>query len=265
MKSIKDMIELYSSKGMTIFQAESYVCQEIILRKISQSPFADNILIKGGVVMFNLTNNLRRATIDLDFDFIRYDISDESLKTFIILLNKYDSFYKIEIIRIEALHQENYHGKRLFIIISDNASIIKFKLDIGVHTLLAIEQSDACFYFDEENPITLRINPPEQIVAEKLYSLAKHGVASTRYKDLFDVYYLIKNKNMDKKIVVKCIELLLINKSTSFCSVDDIVEIITNIFDDKYFLTNLNTTKEKWLDVDNETLIRTILDYIHSL
>lgn len=66
MRTIKEMIELYVSKGMTVDQAKNYVGQEIILNKISKSKFADNVLIKGGVVMFNMTHNLRR-TIILDF------------------------------------------------------------------------------------------------------------------------------------------------------------------------------------------------------
>lgn len=54
MKTIESMITKYVSDGMTINQAENYVCQEIILSKISKSPMANNILIKGGVVLFNV-------------------------------------------------------------------------------------------------------------------------------------------------------------------------------------------------------------------
>lgn len=79
MKTIAESIRYYLRKGMTSFQAGNYVCQRIVLSKISKSPFADKVLIKGGVVMFNRTGNLRRATADLDFDFIRYDISDGSI------------------------------------------------------------------------------------------------------------------------------------------------------------------------------------------
>ena len=65
MKTIEEMVLQHISNGMTDFQAKNYVCQKIIINKISKSPMADRVLIKGGVVMFNLTKNLRRTTSDL--------------------------------------------------------------------------------------------------------------------------------------------------------------------------------------------------------
>ena len=41
------------------------------------------------------------------------------------------------------------------------------------------------------NSMTLLINTKEQIFVEKLSSLLKHGIRTTRYKDVYDFYYLI--------------------------------------------------------------------------
>jgi hypothetical protein len=41
---------------------------------------ARNATIKGGVVMRSLSKNARRAMQDIDLDFIRYSISDESIR-----------------------------------------------------------------------------------------------------------------------------------------------------------------------------------------
>lgn len=259
------MVLQHISSGMTDFQAKNYVCQKIIINKISKSPMADRVLIKGGVVMFNLTKNLRRTTSDLDFDFIRYDISNESLKLFINLLSKYDSFYKVKLSKIEQLHQEDYKGKRLLIVISDKSASINFKLDVGVHTLLSIEQTSACFYFDDEQQNTLKVNPPEQIFAEKLYSLAKHGPLSTRFKDAFDMYYLINQKVLNKNTVRKCIELLTIRHVNNISSIDDVCNLVSNTFEDKQYIQNIKTTKDNWIDVDYQIMFQTILDFIYSI
>ena len=264
MKTLTERIIDYTSNGMTLFQAENYVCQEIILDKISKSPMANNVLIKGGVVMFNITKNLRRTTTDLDFDFIRYDISDPSISKFIELLNRYDSQYKITCGKIEPLHQEDYQGKRVWIVIKDKTRAINFTLDIGVHTLLGIEQNDCCFYFDN-NKVMLRINPPEQMFAEKIYSLAKHNILSTRYKDIFDMYYLISQKTLDKKIVRKCLELLTLNNRKNIKSLEDICETISMTFEDAHFVELFKTSNDQWLDVDYKVAFDTILDFIYSL
>lgn len=264
MKTIKEKIVDYTSKGMTINQAENNVCQEIILDKVSKSPMANNVLIKGGVVMYNITQNLRRTTTDLDFDLIRYDISDSSIKRFIELLNKYNPQYKITCGKIEPLHQEDYRGKRVWTTISDDTSTIKFKLDIGVHTLLGVEQHDYCFYFDN-NRVMLKVNPPEQIFAEKIYSLAKHGVLSTRYKDIVDMYYLISQRMLDKKIVRKCLELLILNQTKSIKTLEDICNIISMTFEDERFVELYKASDDRWLDEDYKKMFETILDFIYLI
>ena len=39
-----------------------------------------NVTIKGGVVMYGLSNDRRRATRDIDLDFIKYSLANESIK-----------------------------------------------------------------------------------------------------------------------------------------------------------------------------------------
>lgn len=265
MKKLEEMIIKYVADGMSEEQAENYSCQEIILNKISQSPMVDNVLIKGGVVIFNKTHNLRRATTDLDFDFIRYDISDQSIRTFVGLLNKYDSQYKIVCGKIKPLHQDDYQGKRVTITIADDTRKIDFKLDIGVHTLLAIKQDKCCFTFgDNSNPI-LKINPPEQIVAEKLYSLAKHGILSTRTKDVYDIYYFVSGGFLDKKIVKQCLELLTIKKAYNISSLEDVCNRILAALQSDVYLKRIESTKYRWIDIDVESMAKVILDFIYTI
>ena len=42
-------------------------CQEEFLRKLSMSKYADNLVLKGGLFIYTLTNFESRATIDVDF------------------------------------------------------------------------------------------------------------------------------------------------------------------------------------------------------
>ena len=46
---------------------------------IAGSSLNRNVTIKGGVVMRSKTKNIRRATQDLDIDFIRYSLADGRL------------------------------------------------------------------------------------------------------------------------------------------------------------------------------------------
>ena len=45
-----------------------------MLKALSIGPLSRNVTIKGGVVMRSKSNNVRRATQDLDIDFIKYSL-----------------------------------------------------------------------------------------------------------------------------------------------------------------------------------------------
>lgn len=62
----------YRARGYSELLAEARVCQDIILKAISEGSLNRNVTIKGGVVMRSITGDVRRSTRDIDFDFIRY-------------------------------------------------------------------------------------------------------------------------------------------------------------------------------------------------
>lgn len=198
--NLQEMIQKYIKNGYSDEFASSKVSQDLILTAIANSKYNQNITIKGGVVMHNLSNDKRRATRDLDF--IKYSLDDNSIKNFINELNKSINYFNFEIIdEIIPLHHQDYKGKRVFLKIKDNyKNEIDTKLDIGVHKLFELKQEQYMFDFSIINlGASLLINSPEQIFTEKMKSLLKFNIRSTRYKDIFDFYYLIDNKLLNKE------------------------------------------------------------------
>ena len=198
--NINTIFNNYLSQGYSNLNAISKTCQDIILLQISNSSLNKNVTIKGGVVMMVISKDIRRATQDLDIDFIRYSLDDLAIRAFIEKLNDKDIKIKITL-PIKKLHHQDYDGKRVFIDISDNyGNVFSTKLDIGVHKDVDIDQDELCFdlgiNFDS---VTLLSNSKEQICVEKIKSLLKFGITSTRYKDIFDIYYLINKSDFDKQ------------------------------------------------------------------
>lgn len=87
MANLEELTAIYRSEGYSALLAEARVCQDIVLKAISESSLSSNVTIKGGVVMRSITGNVRRATRDIDFDFIKYSIGEESIHEFIEKLN----------------------------------------------------------------------------------------------------------------------------------------------------------------------------------
>ena len=86
--NLQELIQKYVKTGYTDGDASAKVCQDLILTAISNSKYSQNITIKGGVVMHNLSNDMRRATRDLDLDFIKYSLEDNSIRNFINELDR---------------------------------------------------------------------------------------------------------------------------------------------------------------------------------
>lgn len=267
--NIKDAILFYQNKGYEYADAESKVSQDIVLSKIWNSKYKNNITIKGGVVMYNISNNIRRATRDLDIDFIKYSLDDESIRNFIYSLNNDKDNIKIEIVgNIVSLHHQDYDGKRVLIKISDKyGNSINTKLDIGVHKLFELEQEE--YYFDLSlinKQINLLINSKEQIFVEKLKSLLKLGFVSTRYKDIFDFYYLVNISKLNKKKLLKNIEILIFNDDKMReNNIEDILNRLNNTLKSKRYINHLNDPVVNWLDIPIEDAINSLLKYIVEL
>lgn len=117
-----------------------------------------------------------------------------------------------------------------------------------------------------ENSASLLINSTEQIFTEKLKSLLKLSFRSTRYKDLFDFYYLIENNKLDKEKLMYCVELLIFkDEEMRENTMQDILQRMKNTLNSQRYRNNLNNPKVNWLDISINKAIERVIEYIGSL
>ena len=270
MNNLRDCINEYRKDGYTRVYAISKVCQDIIINRIYSSQYNEKITIKGGVVMFHLTKNIRRATIDIDIDLINLSIAtDNIVKIFIELsnLNTADNFIiKIDEKKIEELSHQDYHGKRITAEITDKFSNnYSVKIDVGVHKHTDISQEMLLLdtnIFDKS--ITFLANPKEQIFTEKLIPLLKFGILSTRYRDIFDIYWLITKGDLSKKKIIECIQILIIDNVKGILGLDTIIENIKIVLSDDSFIKRLSNN-ENWTNEEIIDILIVIRKFIDEL
>ena len=267
--NISNLISNYTKDGYSERDAMQKVAQDIILFKISNSKYNKNITIKGGVVIHNIFKDKRRSTRDIDIDFIKYSLNENSIINFINELNNQNDNIKIKIIKdIKPLQHQDYNGKRVYIEISDkNHNIINSKLDIGVHKYFNIKQIK--YYFDLNiinKNICLLINSKEQIFVEKLKSLLKLGITSTRFKDIFDFYFFINKEKLNKKKLIKYIDILIFqDKNINENNMKNIYTRLESILNNKNFQLRINKSNNNWLNIPVSSVINNILDYFKKL
>ena len=106
--------------------------------------------------------------------------------------------------------------------------------------------------------------PLAQMFSEKLRSLLKFGEFSTRYKDVYDMYY--HSGNMDKESLMKCFHTYILDDSgMRENTMDDIVKRISMVFSNRRYVNRLDTSDKRWLDDDIQIVTGTILDFLKSL
>ena len=267
MADLETWIDSFRKEGYSPVSAAARVCQDIVLKSIAASGFGNCITVKGGVVMRSITGSIRRATQDLDLDFIRYSLEESSIRKFIERLNCLDGI-TIEIAApIEELSQQEYRGKRVFITIQDDAGHrLKSKIDLGVHKQVQIDQDEFCFdVCMDDQGASLLINSKEQIFTEKLRSLLRFGPLSTRYKDIYDLCYLAESLNMERLII--CLNTYILSdvvmKETS---VDDIRHRIHLTFQNRMFRMRLDqAVNANWLSIDPSDACRRIESFLKGI
>lgn len=263
--NLSDLTKKAQESGYERSDAEAKVCQEIILKAISKSTLFRNVTIKGGVVMRSISNNIRRTTQDIDIDFIKYSLSDESIDNFIAKLNCLEGITITRVGKIEELSQQDYKGKRVNIHIKDAyGNIIESKIDLGVHKHIEIEQEEYCFdiSFDNEGA-SLLINTREQMFTEKLRSLLKFGTFSTRYKDIYDMYF--QCGKMNKQKLIECFHTFIFDdKGMRENNLADVSRRLKFIFSDKIYKNRVDKSDKRWLDTDIDEVFTRIVAYLND-
>lgn len=142
---------------------------------------------------------------------------------------------------------------------------IKSKIDLGVHAKLDITQEEFCFDvgLDDEG-VSLLINSKEQMLTEKLRSILKFGVFSTRYKDVYDIYFL--SSLVDKSKLSDCFKQLIYEDGgMRENNITDIIVRVTKTFKDRTYLSRLKTSQKNWLDEDLDTVLNGIIDFLQNI
>ena len=108
------------------------------------------------------------------------------------------------------------------------------------------------------------INSIEQMFTEKLRSLLKFGQNSTRFKDIFDLYYLSERIEKDK--LGRYIDTYIFSDpGMRENNIEDICRRVQNTFSNKRYLSRLSTSRKNWSGVPENEALDKIEQYLISL
>jgi predicted nucleotidyltransferase component of viral defense system len=208
--------------GISYQQCLQLFFQEEFLRKLARSKYAKNLILKGGLFIYTLTNFESRSTVDVDFLMrgLTNDITrmDEIIAE-ILEIETGNNFVTFQAKKAEPIAlQMKYPGLSLQITGFIKNIRVPFNVDIGVGDVIVPNAKLRCIQTQLEGYEKPEIwtYSLESTIAEKLDAILQRFELTSRMKDFHDIYYLSRTFDFDGQILQKAIQETLENRNTTF-------------------------------------------------
>ena len=183
-------------QSIPLQQLLNLFCQEEFIRRLSNSNYKNNLILKGGFLLYSISGFTTRPTVDADYLLNNYsnDLKavEKLVKDVISQLGNND-FLHFEIRGLEVISEiKEYHGIRVNLIGIIGKTKTPFSIDFGVGDIIvpsAVERTLPVLLEGFEKPEVLTYSL-ESTVAEKLDAIMSLMEATGRMKDFYDIYYL---------------------------------------------------------------------------
>ncbi len=239
-------------------------CQEEFLRRLEKSEYAENLVLKGGLFIYSLTDFDSRVTVDVDFLLRKIPNTPEQLKMIlekIIAVDTGNNFVTFEIKDIAPIAvAKKYAGIGASIIARIKNTKTPFSIDFGVGDIIVPKQEKRKIPtqlsdFDAPMVNTYSI---ETTVAEKIDAILSLMEFSSRMKDYYDIYYLANKFDFDGVTLTEALKKTFENRNHNF-TIEQFEQMLEFDSDDamqkkwKAFIKKINTKTD-----DFETVLKTI-------
>ena len=197
-------------------------CQEEFLRRLEKSKYAENLVLKGGLFLYSLTDFDSRVTVDVDFLLRRIPNTPEQLKGIleeIIAVHTGNDFITFEIKDVVPIAvAKKYAGIGASIVARIKNTRTPFSIDFGVGDVIVPKQEKRKIptQLDDFVAPTINTYSIETTVAEKIDAILSLMEFSSRMKDYYDIYYLANKFDFDGKVLTEALKKTFENRGHSF-------------------------------------------------
>ena len=243
-------------------------CQEEFLRRLEKSEYAENLVLKGGLFIYSLTDFDSRVTVDVDFLLRKIPNTPEQLKVIlekIIEVDTGNDFVTFEIKDIAPIAvAKKYAGIGASIIARIKNTKTPFSIDFGVGDIIVPKQEKRKIptqLSDFDAPI-VNTYSIETTVAEKIDAILSLMEFSSRMKDYYDIYYLANKFDFDGATLTEALKKTFSNRNHNF-TIEQFEQMLKFDSDDamqkkwKAFIKKINTKTD-----DFETVLKTIKKFL---
>ena len=243
-------------------------CQEEFLRRLEKSKYAENLVLKGGLFIYSVTDFDSRVTMDVDFLLRRMPNTSEQMKKVleeIIAASTGNDFVTFEIKDIAPIAvAKKYAGIGASLIARIKNTKTPFSIDFGVGDVIVPNQEKRRIPTQLEDFEAPMVNTYslETTIAEKMDAILRLMEFSSRMKDYYDIYYLANKFDFDGNILSKALRKTFENRGHTFTT--EQFEAVMSFDDDEGMQKKWKAFCRK-IDVKTDnysTVLRTIQKFL---
>ena len=245
-------------------------CQEEFLRRLEKSKYAENLVLKGGLFLYSLTDFDSRVTVDVDFLLRQVPNMPEQLKSLleeIITVPTGNDFVTFEIMDVAPIAVAKMYARiGASIVARIKNTRTPFSIDFGVGDVIVPKQEKRQIPTqlpDFESP-TVNTYSLETTVAEKLDAILSLMEFSSRMKDYYDIYYIANKFDFEGRVLTEALRKTFSNREHSF-SPEQFKQVMSFADDAamqkkwKAFVRKINTKTD-----DYSTVLKTIRIFLEQ-
>ena len=197
-------------------------CQEEFLRRLEKSKYVENLVLKGGLFLYSLTDFDSRVTVDVDFLLRQIPNTPEQLKSIleeIIAVQTGNDFVTFEIKDVAPIAVvKKYAGIGVSMVARIKNTRTPFGIDFGVGDVIVPKQEKRKIptQLDDFVAPTVNTYSIETTVAEKIDAILNLMEFSSRMKDYYDIYYLANKFDFDGATLTEALKKTFENRGHSF-------------------------------------------------
>lgn len=197
-------------------------CQEEFLRRLAKSKYAENLVLKGGLFLYSLTDFDSRVTVDVDFLLRKIPNTPEQLRSIIeeiIAVHTGNDFVTFEIKDVAPIAvTKKYAGIGASIVARIKTTRTPFGIDFGVGDVIVPKQEKRKIptQLEDFDSPTVNTYSIETTVAEKIDAILSLMEFSSRMKDYYDIYYLANKFDFDGNVLTEALRRTFQNREHDF-------------------------------------------------
>jgi predicted nucleotidyltransferase component of viral defense system len=194
---------------------------ERFLARIAKSPYVNNLAIKGGTLMSAILGIERRTTMDVDATVIGVHADEAKIIEIVESIATIDmgdgiAFTRDESIPTVIAKDDEYGGFTIGLIAEFETIRLPISVDVTFGDAITPNAEPRNFKSPLDDTISTRLlaYPVETLMAEKLQTILKRGVATTRPRDFYDLYMLHTKREYKTNVLSQAVKNTFANRNS---------------------------------------------------